>query len=395
MKKIIVTLLTVGIILAESAIPVFAQDIWILDETEKAALKREHPFSSSYWEYAEAEAEVRYWVEQHKGEINSISDEVERYKAVAKEVCDFLTYDFKYGTPHIHFTLRDGKGVCSDYSTLTKGLCDSVGLQCVSVNGYSPNGPHSWNRVVLNGMTYDSDLSSSDLYGTPILMEGTPSSYREEDICEDLYSICCWTGSVVEEDSYDIADTFEWGQSHEGKVIAAKVSNYAAESPLEAFAESFVAYQKGEDIPESLKNVVEGAIKEVGGKIKPSIAKRGVSGTMKMNLQTFANVPKEKLVNYALNPTHPVGKEKARAFKSALGYTQENSEDLRQKILGLFSEDKMVLKYEGEYGKQYEQVMKITGPNGKTANVLTAWIKENDSSEPRLVTLYVTDKEGE
>ena len=46
-KKIIVTLLTVGIILAESAIPVFAQDIWILDETEKAALKREHPFSSS------------------------------------------------------------------------------------------------------------------------------------------------------------------------------------------------------------------------------------------------------------------------------------------------------------------------------------------------------------
>lgn len=195
--------------------------------------------------------------------------------------------------------------------------------------------------------------------------------------------------------SRKFADTFEWGQSHEGKVIAAKVSNYAAESPLEAFAESFVAYQKGEDIPESLKNVVEGAIKEVGGKIKPSIAKRGVSGTMKMNLQTFANVPKEKLVNYALNPTHPVGKEKARAFKSALGYTQENSEDLRQKILGLFSEDKMVLKYEGEYGKQYEQVMKITGPNGKTANVLTAWIKENDSSEPRLVTLYVTDKEGE
>lgn len=98
MKKIIVTLLTVGIILAESAIPVFAQDIWILDETEKAALKREHPFSSSYWEYAEAEAEVRYWVEQHKGEINSISDEVERYKAVAKEVCDFLTYDFILST---------------------------------------------------------------------------------------------------------------------------------------------------------------------------------------------------------------------------------------------------------------------------------------------------------
>ena len=38
--------------------------------------------------------------------------------------------------------------------------------------------------------------------------------------------------------------------------------------------------------------------------------------------------------------------------------------------------------------------MKITGPNGKTANVLTAWIKENESSEPRLVSVYVTEKEG-
>lgn len=206
MKKIIVILLTAGIILAESAIPVFAQDIWILDETEKAALKREHPFSFSYWEYAEAEAEVQYWVEQHKGEISSISDEVERYKAVAKVVCDFLTYDLKYTSPHIHFTLRDGKGVCADYATLTKGLCDAVGLQCISITGYSTNGPHGWNRVVLNGVTYDSDLSATDVYGRSILMEGTPSSYREDDICEDLYSICCFTGSVTEEDSYDIVN---------------------------------------------------------------------------------------------------------------------------------------------------------------------------------------------
>ena len=115
---------------------------------------------------------------------------------------------------------------------------------------------------------------------------------------------------------------------------------------------------------------------------------------MKMNLQTFANVPKEKLVDYALNPDHPVGKEKAKAFKVALGYTQENSEELREKILELFDEKNLVLKGEGEYGKQYEQIMKITGPNGKTANVLTAWIKENESSEPRLVSVYVTEKEG-
>ena len=125
-----------------------------------------------------------------------------------------------------------------------------------------------------------------------------------------------------------------------------------------------------------------------------SVANKAGHDIMKMNLQTFANVPKEKLVGYALNPDHPVGKEKARAFKAALGYTQENSEELREKILELFDEKNLVLKGEGEYGKQYEQIMKITGPNGKTANVLTAWIKENESSEPRLVSVYVTEKEG-
>ena len=36
-----------------------------------------------------------------------------------------------------------------------------------------------------------------------------------------------------------------------------------------------------------------------------------------------------------------------------------------------------------------EQIMQITGPNGKTANVLTAWIKDNDNAEPRLTSIYV------
>ena len=125
-----------------------------------------------------------------------------------------------------------------------------------------------------------------------------------------------------------------------------------------------------------------------------SVANGSGSGIMKMNLQLFAKVPKEKLTDYALNPDHPVGKEKAKAFRTALGYTKENYEELQRKILELHQEDKMVLKQESQYGKQYEEIMAIPGPNGKTANVLTAWIKETESSEPRLTSLYVTKKEG-
>ena len=108
-----------------------------------------------------------------------------------------------------------------------------------------------------------------------------------------------------------------------------------------------------------------------------------------MNLQFFAKVPDEKLKGYALNAEHPVGKEKAVAFREALGYTQENYTELKKKILESFNEDELAYKREDKYGKRYELIMQITGLNGKTATVVTAWIKENDASEPRLTSVYV------
>ena len=82
--------------------------------------------------------------------------------------------------------------------------------------------------------------------------------------------------------SRKFAGSYEWGGVHEGKVTAAQVSDYAAESPLEAFAESFTAYVKGEDIPESLKSMVEGAIEKTGGKLKQPVVKVSDSGIIKL-----------------------------------------------------------------------------------------------------------------
>lgn len=110
---------------------------------------------------------------------------------------------------------------------------------------------------------------------------------------------------------------------------------------------------------------------------------------IKMDLQFFAKIPDEKLTEYALNFEHPTGKEKAKAFKEALGYTKESYTDLKTKILDSFDEKELVYKREDKYGKRYEQIVQITGPNGKTANVLTAWIKDNDNAEPRLTSIYV------
>lgn len=111
---------------------------------------------------------------------------------------------------------------------------------------------------------------------------------------------------------------------------------------------------------------------------------------LQINLQLFAKIPEEKFTKYALDPIRQP--DKARAFRDALGYTIDNYQELIENIQTHFDESLMVLKAEDKFGKRYELVMNLTGANGKTAKVCTAWIKENENAEPRLTSAYVTKK---
>ena len=95
-----------------------------------------------------------------------------------------------------------------------------------------------------------------------------------------------------------------------------------------------------------------------------------------------------KLLGYALN--YSVAPDKARAFEDALGYTVENAALLKQNIMSHIDEDRFVEKGDNGYGMRYEFIMELTGPNGKKANVLTAWIQ--DGEKKRLVSVYVTKR---
>lgn len=53
-----------------------------------------------------------------------------------------------------------------------------------------------------------------------------------------------------------------WKDDMSGKLKSAYISEYAKENPLEAFAESFVAYLKGEKIPENLETIVKSVIEK-------------------------------------------------------------------------------------------------------------------------------------
>lgn len=101
------------------------------------------------------------------------------------------------------------------------------------------------------------------------------------------------------------------------------------------------------------------------------------------------DISEEKFKDYALNPMN--APEKAQAFKEALGYDLDNYNQLIKNIEEHIDVNKFVKKGNNGYGMRYEYVMKLTGPNGKEANVLTAWIQ--DGSKKRLTSVYVTKKD--
>ncbi len=130
---------------------------------------------------------------------------------------------------------------------------------------------------------------------------------------------------------------------------------------------------------------------------KKSVTNSGSSGIInkvkaKNPLPNADNVvvPKEKFTEYALNYSKDANK--AEAFQKALGYTVDNAHDLIKNIVSQLPYYEAVEKPDNGYGKRYEVLMNLMGPNGKTANVKTAWIKDKTTGEMRLTSGYVTSK---
>lgn len=156
---------------------------------------------------------------------------------------------------------------------------------------------------------------------------------------------------------------------------------------------SVAAYEDSEDYEEWLDFLDKGGTAEEWNKLKKtrkSIEKDSGSGIMKLPRYKDAVIPKAKFTQYALNPDKDP--DKARAFEKALGYTVDNADELISQIYDKISEYDAKEKPDNGWGKRYEVIMDITGPNGKTAKVLTAWIDDKNTGEMRLTSAYV-DKE--
>lgn len=179
-------------------------------------------------------------------------------------------------------------------------------------------------------------------------------------------------------------DTARWISTYE----------HGSRSVDEFFAEAFAQAkmsQLGLSLPEKYGTdlTYSNKVLEIVDKyFKKPLENSDNGGKIKIGVQFFAKMPEEKFTAYALNPQK--APDKAKAFKNALGYDMSNFKDLIQNINDHIDESKFVEKDDIGYGMRYEYVVELEGPNGKKANVLTAWIQ--DGKDKRLTSAYVTGK---
>lgn len=100
-----------------------------------------------------------------------------------------------------------------------------------------------------------------------------------------------------------------------------------------------------------------------------------------------ARVDREKLLGYLLSTGHPVGRFKARFFRS-LGFNESNVTFLEQQLISVAQSEEVIEAMSSPHGTKYVIEGTLETPSGRRARVRTVWIVERDRKQPRFITAY-------
>lgn len=225
--------------------------------------------------------------------------------------------------------------------------------------------PHHWQYWVLINDDPNEGIIALDM----------PSRYIIEMVCD------WWAFSWIKE---SLDDIFAWYDEHKDYMTLSDRTSERVDIILNAI------YAKLHEEDDSIlqHHGIKG--QKWGIKNGPPYPLTEASGNKNKQLESRSlNISRNKFAGYALNPSK--APDKARVFKSALGYDLDNCDQLIKDLEKQIDVHKMKEKGDNGYGMRYEQIIKLNGPNGKDANVLTAWL--DDGENLKLTSTYVVDKE--
>lgn len=109
---------------------------------------------------------------------------------------------------------------------------------------------------------------------------------------------------------------------------------------------------------------------------------------MKLPNGEHAIVDDSKLIDYCLNPDHPVGRHHARLFQELLGFDRSNALVLKSILVDAAREHLAEETVSTRYGRKFIMRLPRTGRHG-THIIRIIWVIESGQTRPRLVTCYV------
>ena len=104
-------------------------------------------------------------------------------------------------------------------------------------------------------------------------------------------------------------------------------------------------------------------------------------------VEPFVFIDPAKVRDYLLDPDHPEGGSKARYFRS-LGYSRLAWRRLESDLRSAHESKRIKNDVQTVYGDKYRLVSRITGPNGRSAIIVTVWIVREGESFARLVSAH-------
>ena len=108
---------------------------------------------------------------------------------------------------------------------------------------------------------------------------------------------------------------------------------------------------------------------------------------MRLSNRENAFVPQQKLTEYLLSETHPIGKAKAQ-YLNNMGYDAAHAGVLEEGLLQIAHDEVVTDLVTSEYGTKYFIDGSLSTPMGSAMQVPTVWITQLWDSRSRFVTAY-------